>query len=116
MNENEIYDQRSPNKHSALSGDDNLGDLVGENPAEDRRLREEIVRVLSHHFEFESSGINVAVKDGFVSLTGYVGSDFARSSIMELVGRVDGIRDVVGLLEIDESLNSDIDFGFFNPT
>jgi hypothetical protein len=43
------------NKHSALSGDDNLGELVGEYPERDIKLKAELQELLDSNTEIDTS-------------------------------------------------------------
>lgn len=94
------------NKHSALSGDDNLGELSGECNRDDLLLREAILEHLHKHVEIDSSKVRVSVKDHFVSLTGTVDSEQSRASITALVENVNGVEDVVSFIELDKGFDS----------
>lgn len=96
-------DRSSPNKHSALSGDDNLGDLPGENPFLDQELKLIILSELKNS-EISCSRLHVYVKDGFVSLTGRVGSEQVRQSIIAIIENVDGVLDVTDRIQIDDQI------------
>ena len=97
-----ILDNNSKNKHSALSGNDNTGELPGESSREDQRRRSEIKELLEKQTEIDSSKVQVAVKDSFVSLTGTVDSQRSQATVKALVESVDGVQDVVSMLEIDK--------------
>ena len=90
------------NKHSALSGDDNIGELVGEFPERDLRMEEELYAKLHASPELSANAekIKIKVKDGFASLTGKVDSESTRTAIKQLVEKHPGIEDVAMLLEI----------------
>lgn len=96
--------QNKRHKHDALSGDDNLGELPGNDPASDRRLKHYILEKLSKHVEIDSSRVEVAVKDCFVSLTGSVDSEQTRATIKSLVEGIDGVEDVVSYIELKDPL------------
>lgn len=90
------------NKHSALSGDDNIGELIGEYPERDLRMEEEIYAKLHAAQELSAIAdkIKIKVKDGFASVTGKVDSETTRTAIKQLVEKHPGIEDVAMLLEI----------------
>jgi osmotically-inducible protein OsmY len=92
------------NKNSALSGDDNLGELSGECNRDDLLLREAILEHLYKHVEIDTSKIRVSVKDHFVSLTGTVDSEQSRATVTTLVENVNGVEDVVNFLELEKDL------------
>lgn len=91
-------------KHDALSGDENLGELPGSDPATDRNLKRHILEQFDKHVEIDSSRVEVAVKDCFVSLTGSVDSEQTRATIKSLVEGIDGVEDVVSYIELKDTL------------
>jgi osmotically-inducible protein OsmY len=93
-------DDLSQNKHSALSGNDKLGDLTA-NEEEDRRLKREILEQLKAKSDIISSDIHVSVKDSFVSLTGSVSDEKTREAIIDLARGVEGVQDVSSLLKVE---------------
>lgn len=104
-------DWGSPNSHSALSGDDYLGDLPGENPELDHRLKKEIISSLQES-QISCSQLNISVKDGFVSLTGKVNSEAVRKSIVGTIEAIDGIDDVACFVQVEK----DPDLGVPSPS
>src|SRR5690606_131220 len=98
------------------------GGRPSEDSARDESLRREIKRSLEAHVEVHANDVEVFVKDGFVSLTGIVGSDEDKASIEGLVESTDGVRDVVSLLTVDtasdlaRSLSGQDDFIIQSPS
>ena len=96
--------QNNRHKHDALSGDDNLGELPGNDPVYDRNLKRYILEQLDKHVEIDSSRVEVSVKDCFVSLTGSVDSEQTRATIKSLIEGIDGVEDVVSYIELKDPL------------
>lgn len=96
------------NRRSALSGDENLGELF-EETTEDKILAHNIREKLQAHVEVDSSHVKVAVKEGFVSLTGIVYSQESLETIKTLVENMEGVQDVACFLEIDNSDSGQMD-------
>lgn len=91
------------NKHSALSGDDNLGQLPGKNPKEDLELRRLIKAGLEKQCGKDAADVQISVKDCFVSLTGFVETNQVRDKLIKIVEETDGVEDVVSLIEVRSS-------------
>lgn len=89
-----------PNKHSALSGDDNIGELIGEFPERDLKLEEGIRTKLRSLSEINVDQVRVKVKDRFASITGTVQSVEQREQVRKTVENFPGIEDVSFLLDI----------------
>ncbi|HXH76789.1 MAG TPA: BON domain-containing protein [Bacteriovoracaceae bacterium] len=89
-------------KHDALAGSEYMpGGLPSENPEKDDALQTKIMESLEAHVEIDASGIQVAVKNGFISLTGIARNDDNKATIEALVESTDGVRDVASLIEVD---------------
>ncbi len=99
---NDPVDENSSNKHSALSGDDLAPGMDSIDPQADKMLKKRIENKLWGHTEVNVNGVNIFVKNGFVSLTGNVDGPEGRALIEGLVWTVDGVQDVVNFLEIHE--------------
>lgn len=73
-----------------------------------KTLKQKIEKKLWGHTEVNVTGISLSVQDGLISLTGMVDGPEARALIEGLVRSVDGVEDVINLLEIheqDDNLN-----------
>lgn len=105
LGRDDLGDLNRTNKHSALSGDDYLGDLPGLDPEGDLLLEERIWDYLNQQTELDVSGVHLAVKDKFVSLTGTVQSLEAKATLVARVEKITGVEDVASYLEVKEPLD-----------
>jgi hypothetical protein len=91
------------NAHSALSGSEYAPSLESDHPEEDAKVRDKILKMLKDHTELDTSKLEVAVKEGFVSLIGVTSSSHSKATIEALVEQTEGVADVASLIEIDET-------------
>lgn len=79
--------------------------------AEDRRLRDSIMRWLTEDPELDASMIAVSAKDGIATLTGYVDTYAAKLAAERATRRVFGVRAVANELDVklaEERIDPDI--------
>lgn len=63
-------------------------------------LRQRVIDTLTCHPGIEAANIGVAVKDGVVTLTGYVPSYWQKTSTEAMVARVKGVRGIAEEIEV----------------
>lgn len=95
-------------KHDALSGDEFYAGIESDNPEEDLRLKTLLMEKLYAHPELDASEVKLDVKSGFVSITGRVENIDAKSTVEALVGKTDGVLDVVNFLQLRKPFDSKI--------
>ena len=96
--------------HDALSGDEFNAGVESDNPEEDKRLRDKLIHKLNAHPELDVSEVKINVKGGFVSITGTVENIDAKGTVEALVGKTDGVMDVVNFLQIRRGSESKISY------
>jgi osmotically-inducible protein OsmY len=87
----------------------NLLRVVPETPRSDKDVRADVERAVlrwERYGPFDAVGVEV--RDGVVSLGGWVESPWKRSQIEERLTRVDGIRDVINNLRVQGFSQNDI--------
>jgi hypothetical protein len=68
----------------------------------DEDLHVQIQESLSRQVRLDISGIEVDVRQGTVTLRGYVDSQWAKETAEKATGKVDGVHTVHNLLELDD--------------
>jgi osmotically-inducible protein OsmY len=78
---------------------------------QEQRVRENVVRQLEWDPQFDASGVGVAVKDGIVTLSGYVDTYSAKLAAERCVRKVYGIQGVANELQValsEERIDPDL--------
>lgn len=71
----------------------------------DERIKEEVSEALSRHGDVDASEVEVAVKDGEVTLTGTVDSREAKRAAEQAAEDCDGVKDVHNQLRVQAATN-----------
>jgi osmotically-inducible protein OsmY len=66
----------------------------------DLTLRQDVINALTCHPGIDSANIGVAVKDGIVTLNGYVPSYWQKTSTEDVVARVKGVRGMADEIKV----------------
>src|SRR5690606_35760418 len=93
-------------KNDALSGDEFVAGVESENPHEDLSLQKTIIETLKAHPEIDSENISVHVKGGHISITGDIDSVDGKSTVEAMVENIEGVTDVVKILEIRKGIDA----------
>lgn len=99
-------DEIKKHRHDALSGDEFNAGVESDNPQEDRRLKRELINKLMAHPELNVSGVKLNVKGGFVSITGMADNIDAKGTIEAIVGKTEGVLDVVNFLQLRKGFDT----------
>ena len=71
------------------------------NTRPDEQIQEEIDRLLSSHGQMNAAGLQVHVKDGIVTLSGNINSQYERDTAEKMVENVFGVLGVINNLKIN---------------
>lgn len=103
-----IDEEKLRHIHDALSGDEFNAGVESDNPEEDLRLKENLMKKLNAHPQLDVHDVKLNVKGGFVSITGHAENSDAKGTIEALVAKTDGVLDVVNFLQLRQGLDSKI--------
>jgi osmotically-inducible protein OsmY len=84
-----------------VRGVENLLEVVPAEPNADEQVAENVRRALEAHADVTKESIGVSVKDGVVTLSGNVGSEWERALAEDVALSVRGVRKTLNMLLVD---------------